>query len=780
MFAVARRSVFRVGIVLVLLGIGVFSIAESLRTATLMEEVEPAALLPLTIVSAYDANKDGLYRDYRLVGRLPGENLAITVKATRDIVTSLRPGSVIGIYRTYRPAEPYVTRAAYENARPIWTIAGITMNWVAALGAAFIAAAGLVLRSGRVAPQADAASITDAQSRDRFTILSNRFEAAAKSSPGLYKLRLFALTLVGYGFLALVLGAVLIALVVLVYLIFTGRAALVAKLVVPIGVLIYAIVRSLWVKLEPPDGIVLTKQNAASLFDFLDTLRKLAKGPRIHRVILDEAMNAAIVQIPRLGVLGWHRNYLVLGLPILQALAPEQMKAVIAHEYGHLAGAHGKFSAWIYRIRKTWAQLADQIAVRSQWSAFLFRGFFGWYVPYFNAYSFVLARANEYEADRLSAKVAGAEDAAAALIGIEMKAQRLSQIFWTALERQIERSPAPKILPHAAMTRFFAGADSVGTADELQTLLKRETSRTDTHPSLSDRLKMLAVAPKPAVPIIVSAATAFLGASLPGLVRQMDERWQSWAMPRWQKAYDDAAGARESFGKLRERAQHGPLNLTERREYARLAERFGEEGAAEALYRALLADHPADPMASYFLGQILLHRDDEGGLNLINAAMDTDANAVLPGCELAFEYLHRRGRIEEAARYRERWIERNELLERDRSERSSLSISDRLLPPRLSQDVVTDIVKQLKERRAIWRAYLVEKEMIAFPDRPLHILIFMAAPWPVLRRTLADLDRFLAHELHLPDETLVLRLDWWQRSLLKKVRSVPNALIFRR
>jgi Zn-dependent protease with chaperone function len=778
MSAGGRLSIVRVGLLLACLSFGFFAVVESVRVSTLMSEVDPAMLLPMTVISSYDANNGGLSRDYRLVGRLPRGSRAITVKATTDLVSSHGPGFTVGVYPTYRADEPYVTQAAYESAQPLWRLGGVTLNWFAALGGAFIAGAGYVLiwRRGALRVRETGGEAGN----DRFTALSSRFETQVRSLPGLYKLRLLGLALLGYGFLTAVLAGVVLTLAVLAYLVFAGHAAVVAKLLIPLAVLIYAIVRALWVRLPPPDGIALTPQNAPGLFGFLRELRRAARGPRIHRVLLNEDMNASIVQIPRLGVFGWHRNYLVIGLPILQALTPQQAKAVIAHEFGHLAGAHGKFSSWIYRIRKTWAQLAEQIAARSQWSAFIFRGFFGWYVPYFNAYSFALARANEYEADRLAAEIAGAEHAGAALIGVEMKAQRLSQKFWVSLQRQVERLPEPEVPPHTAMGRFFASADGTGGQDELQTLLKRETGFADTHPSLADRLKALGVAPQPAAPVAESAAVAFLGEALPELVQQMDMRWRSWAMPRWQQGYSEAAAARSDFQALQEKARLGPLDLSERRDLAKLTERFEDGAAAEPLYRALLVEHPADVVANYFLGRLLLSRGDEGGIALINAAMDVDASAVLPGCDLIFGYLQDQGRIEEAARYRERWIERHDLLQHDQSERSHLAERDRLLPHRLASEALADLVEQLRERREVQRAYLVEKEMTAFPERPLLIIALQTALWPASRNVPPDLESILGRELRLPNEVLIVRLDWRQHRLLKKVKRVPAALIFRR
>ena len=51
--------------------------------------------------------------------------------------------------------------------------------------------------------------------------------------------------------------------------------------------------------------------------------------------------------------------------------------------------------------------------------------------------------------------------------------------------------------------------------------------------------------------------------------------------------------------------------------------------------------------------------------------MELDADAVLPACELAADFLVRRGRDVEARPYAERAAHRRELLEREHEERSS-------------------------------------------------------------------------------------------------------------
>ena len=66
--------------------------------------------------------------------------------------------------------------------------------------------------------------------------------------------------------------------------------------------------------------------------------------------------------------------------------------------------------------------------------------------PRFDALSFALAREDEYEADRVSARLFGSEVASQALLEIAIKAQWYEQEFWRRhwrLSRRVEAQPSP-------------------------------------------------------------------------------------------------------------------------------------------------------------------------------------------------------------------------------------------------------------------------------------------------------------------------------------------------
>lgn len=45
---------------------------------------------------------------------------------------------------------------------------------------------------------------------------------------------------------------------------------------------------------------------------------------------------------------GMMKNYLIIGLPLMQSLSTEQLTSVLAHEFGHLSKNHARAANWIY------------------------------------------------------------------------------------------------------------------------------------------------------------------------------------------------------------------------------------------------------------------------------------------------------------------------------------------------------------------------------------------------------------------------------------------------
>ena len=189
-----------------------------------------------------------------------------------------------------------------------------------------------------------------------FVHLVRLSEHASADNSRAYRRSVAAFAALGY---AWVLGCLLLAVGLVAWVLpqlLHGRFKFwMVSLLIAAGGLLWVSLRALWVRLEPPDGVEVTALQAPELFDALARIRRKIKGPPIHKVWLNDEFNASIQQVPRYGLLGGAVNHLTIGLPLLMALDRPRFLAVLAHEYGHLRGDHGRFAAWIYRTRLSWA-----------------------------------------------------------------------------------------------------------------------------------------------------------------------------------------------------------------------------------------------------------------------------------------------------------------------------------------------------------------------------------------------------------------------------------------
>jgi Zn-dependent protease with chaperone function len=497
---------------------------------------------------------------------------------------------------------------------------------------------------------------------EQLVALVRRLEDEARRSPRSYRLRVLALAGLGYAYIGAVLLVLLGLLGGIVWIASLGRGAgLAVEAGAVLGSAACVIARSLWLRMEPPAGIPLKRVASPALFECVDALRASLAAPRVHEILLRDDFNAAVVQHPRLGVLGWRKNFLLLGLPFLQSATPEEFRSVLGHELGHLSRQHGRLRGRVYRVRACWSRLAERLDREAHWSRFVFRRFFHWYAPCFAAWSYALARRDEVEADRAAAQVTSPEVAGAALSGSAVYARFLHERFWPAVYARADELPSPDAVnPFEMLPAALGGIDPDDAQHWLEAELGEETSVDDTHPCLRERLAALGVEPRLPEAPDSSAAVALLGKAHAGLVARLAEQWRFAAAEWWGGRYEHVTHSRKRLGELARAAGCGELPRDEAWERARLAEEFEGGDAALPLYRDLVEDDLGDAAASFALGRLLLARGEDSGLVHLDHAMELDAEAIVPACELACRFLADRERTADAAAYRERSLERQQ------------------------------------------------------------------------------------------------------------------------
>lgn len=633
-----------------------------------------------------------------------------------------------------------------------------------------------------------------AMTQEKFAALVEQLEIYARRNPLHYRIRVGLLAILGYVYIIAVVAGLLLAGWLLVLLVVYSHRinAGIIKLFIFLAIPIFVAGRSLWesftMRFPPPTGIGLDRERVPQLFELVDELTNSLKCPPFHHILLTSDLNAGVSQIPKGFLLKGQENYLVVGLPLLQAVSPDRFRAILAHEFGHLSGNHNQFDGWIYRMRKTWMQILNKLHQSQHGAAmFIFERFLNWYAPFFNAYSFVLARADEYEADRCAARLAGEQAAAAALVSVNIKSFFLQESFWTRIYQNADEYPDP---PKKLFTRMASelkrGTEPHQEQLWLQQALTTPTDLADTHPCLSDRLKALGYTPEQApslmLPIEQTAAEYYLGDAIAPLTEQLNQEWQTKITYQWRERYTQTQEMRQQLQALQQKALEYPLTLDDEWLLAKFTAQLKGNEEAIPLLRTVLEKRPDHVSANYWLGQILLEQGNEKGIQHLETAMAIDSEIILESCRYIYYFLSQQGREAEAKQYQIRAQDHYEKGNLAKQERALVKASDRFQPHEISLERLQTFTQQLANYSEVKEAYLVQKELQYLPEKPFYVLGVKR------NKSLIELDgeskdlalvNRLAQELNCPGEMWIVILNNNHQKLEKAMKKVASDPIYR-
>ena len=559
---------------------------------------------------------------------------------------------------------------------------------------------------------------------ERFDDLVWKLERQARCRPLAYRFKVFLLAFFGKAYvgvilvlLAALLAALLVSMLTLGWLV-VGAIAFV-------GAFFFSAVAALCVKVDPPAATEVTIERAPELFAMIDELRSKVCAPRCDHVLITDELNAGVFESPRIGVFGWYRSFLLIGLPLMKALTCEQLKAVLAHEFGHHGKRHGRFSHSIYRQRLRWTRLITELETTESKGSVLFGPFLNWFVPYFSAFSFPLARANEYEADAISVRLTSSRAAAEALTSIEVVGGYLSDFYWPVIDAEFGEKPQPTRKPYSEMSDVFAARLDKATGQIwVEPAMARQTTLEDTHPALRERLRAIGEEPSFSPPEPGRGADGLLGPSLEGTTKALEGRWKEKVLSAWEKRHKEIQEGRRRLRELNEKhASRVELTLEDRIERAELTESIGKSatGALEQ-WRALHESASDNARICFALGSHLLMRNDEIGCALVKRALQVDEDAILQGCELLCDYYCRNGQEEEYHAWNTLLIEEAEVQELSKKERSRVSLTNNFEPHGLPKETLAAFVAQLRAIPGLRTVYFLRKRVLFYPHRPLYVL----------------------------------------------------------
>lgn len=256
-----------------------------------------------------------------------------------------------------------------------------------------------------------------------------------------------------------------------------------------------------------PPGPRLDRREHPRLFTELERIAAGAQQQMPREVYATHDLNAWVAQ--RGGIMGFgSRRVMGLGLPLLDAVTISELRAVLAHEFGHFHGGDTRLGPWIYKTRSAIERTLHTLAEHMTVLAYPFL----WYGNAFLRITHSVSRRQELAADALAARVAGRGAMAKALRTIHGAGDAFGFYWSNEVVPAISRGFRPPVA--AGFKRFvklpeiqrqivsnLSEAIASGTADPY-----------DTHPSLKERLASLDALPHaPEPPLDDRPATSLIG-----------------------------------------------------------------------------------------------------------------------------------------------------------------------------------------------------------------------------------------------------------------------------
>ena len=628
--------------------------------------------------------------------------------------------------------------------------------------------------------------------REDFEHLVSQLEAIEKRHPQWYRWRLVLLIGLGYLYLvgvmflgvALALGAVALGIAEPNYA--TIKLAFCAVLIG--GGASWAIVRALWVRIPPPEGLPVTLAEAPELFRVIHRICTRVGTVKPHKVLLVPQYNASVAQVPRLGIFGWHRAYLQVGLPLMQNLSPEEFTAVLAHEFGHLSRSHCRFAGWVYRTRATWERVMAELFRRENRAARAFQAFLRWFWPAFNARAFVLARSNEYEADQCSAEIAGVASSGQALVRLDVYGPVVEQ-FWAELDRlnQVQDQPPLDILQQLG-GRLASPVPEEQARRSLEIALRLTAHCTDTHPSLRERLKALGCiggdaageVPLPSLPPR-SAAEVLLGERYGDLISQLSGQWAQWVGPTWTARHEEAVKSRQALAALTAKPPQ-EATLDDLWTQVQLLVDLDGDAAAQSTADVILSREPEHAGAAFIRGRHLLAENDAAGLPWLDRAMQRNPRLTEPCVALMHAYHARTGSRAPVRQLNRRMDEHEQMMALAAQERSAVTVKDRFAPHDLSESARTELSQVFAAESEIARAWVARKVVTVLPDEPMYVIALetRVSWWRYRQRADQLLVQRVLGRVGLSGYMYVFTIGANLESLGKKIAKVPESLVYKR
>ncbi|WP_188190146.1 M48 family metallopeptidase [Nonomuraea sp. SYSU D8015] len=237
-------------------------------------------------------------------------------------------------------------------------------------------------------------------------------------------------------------------------------------------------------------GVPVGREHEPVLWQTVEDLARRVRTAPPDEIRLVAEVNAAVSEDTRWLGLRATRRRMFIGLPLLQTLTVDEMRAVLGHELGHYSGAHTRLGAPVYRGRVSLIATVQGLGNHP-----FIQKLFTWYAKLYLRVSQAVSRKQELEADHFAVAIGGRQAMAGALRKIHATA-----LGWDLyVNNYLSLAGAGGARPASV----FGGFHAMMSDPERQAQIAKlgaepeEISPYDSHPSLAERLAAIEQLPEP-------------------------------------------------------------------------------------------------------------------------------------------------------------------------------------------------------------------------------------------------------------------------------------------
>jgi len=456
---------------------------------------------------------------------------------------------------------------------------------------------------------------------------------------------------------------------------------------------LYTIIKSFFVKLPDVEGYEITAESAPEVIKILEKARDKTNSPAFYKVIVEDGANCSVFRTKR-------KNYIVIGIYILALLTPDELESVFIHEFAHVYNKDIMLSNKMNNVIAKWNRILENLQNRAIAIALL-KGFAESYITKMQFYDAVSSKPREVLADKEVVKFIDKLVYAKAC----MKFDLLNYYLGAPVEIRRFDLRAYETAPENAYDLIiddFLLQFEQNKSHWVAHVLKRISSKADTHPSYKERMTEIGVDN-------FDFQITIEKSSLPEIRKIVDDfnvLWHNNMSNNWEEL---VANYRRSL-QIVQTYEHTE-DIEKNMEYAIALEELARADEALEIYQDILNKNSEYAPALFRTGFIYLNRDDEKGIELVRSAMEKDSDFIDVGAQILVAFFNRNGLKEKKESLQDWFDEKINLYMKKIDEAENPYLTDDFTKACISTEQRQVLKENLEKIPSIKTVYIATKKL---------------------------------------------------------------------